>query len=96
MQSLNFNQHLPKLLAQAKLNTHIYSIEECAKGGNNRTYKLSTPDGYFAVKKYFRRQDDKRDRLATEFAFLSYAKMAAPNAVPMPYTPRYSKWIGIV
>lgn len=82
------DDHLPqinRLLKKAKLSTDILSLQKCAHGGNNRTYRLETVDGKFAVKKYFRGSADKRDRLASEFAFLDYAKQAAARFVPFAY-----------
>ncbi len=80
--------HLPQiksLLEKAKLSTDVLSLQKCAHGGNNRTYRLETVDGQFAIKKYFRGTADKRDRLASEFAFLDYAKQAASRFVPFAY-----------
>jgi thiamine kinase-like enzyme len=78
-------QHITQLLDKAGLNSQIHDLVNCTKGGNNRTYKVTTRDGDFAVKQYFRRPEDKRDRLAAEFAFLSYANQAAPGKVPQTY-----------
>src|SRR5580704_15370642 len=74
------------LLERAGLSTTIISIRNISNGGNNRTYKLETVDGIFAVKSYFRQKSDHRDRLATEYAFLSYAKKVASVYVPIPYS----------
>jgi len=92
-----FQQYLPELrmsveasasvaalLASINLPAAIQSIEICAIGGNNRTYKITTADEVFIAKQYFRHQGDTRDRLATEFAFLSYAEKAAPGMTPRP------------
>jgi len=72
------------LLARVNLPADIRSIEVCAFGGNNRTYKVNTVDGAYIAKQYFRNDHDTRDRLATEFAFLSYAQRAAPGLTPRP------------
>jgi len=79
------DQQIKQLLTEAGFNPQIDSLKECVRGGNNRTYQLKTPDGCFALKQYFRRADDKRDRLASEFAFLTYAQQVAPHAVPKSY-----------
>jgi len=86
IQSPEFKQQIAGLLGRAGLSPTILSVESCVSGGNNRTYRLETVDGVFAVKKYFRQSADTRDRLASEFAFLSYAKTAAPDMVPVPYS----------
>ena len=74
------------LLRKANLPTQILSLRPCLRGGNNRTYRLETPVGVFAVKEYFRQPDDKRDRLAAESAFLSYANLSATSFVPHFYS----------
>jgi len=72
------------LLNRAGLSPVIKTISHCM-GGNNRTYKVITRDGCFAVKQYFRQAEDTRNRLISEFSFLSYAKKVAPHFVPTPY-----------
>lgn len=74
------------LLEKAGLDKKILSLSDCIHGGNNRTYKIETPDGIFVVKKYFRQNNDLRDRLSAEFTFLSYAKKIIPHMVPTPYS----------
>lgn len=86
IQTHSLTQPIATLLKKAGFSTTIISMEKCEKGGNNRTYQVETRDGLFAVKKYFRQPGDKRDRLTSEFAFLSYAKKVAPNMVPTPYS----------
>lgn len=86
IQSPEFTQQVIALLERAGLSPAILSVQNCASGGNNRTYRLETVDGVFAVKKYFRQDGDTRDRLASEFSFLTYAKTAAPDMVPIPYS----------
>jgi hypothetical protein len=73
------------LLKKAGLSPSIKNITRCLSGGNNRTYRITTKEGVFAVKQYFRQVDDTRDRLHAEFSFLTYAKRAAPQFVPVPY-----------
>lgn len=77
--------HVESLLKKAKLSADVLSFENYVNGGNNRTYRLKTADGIFAVKQYFRGPTDKRDRLAAEFSFLNYAQFAAPHFVPKAY-----------
>ncbi len=82
-QDLDFR--IAAMLRNAGLQATIRSIEACAKGGNNRTYRVTTSDGVFAAKQYFWHAGDARARLPTEFAFLSYAHKVAPGLVPKPY-----------
>jgi len=86
IKTVELKQQVEVLLNKAGLSPIISSIQPCLNGGNNRTYRLETGDGVFAVKQYFRQSGDARDRLASEFAFLSYAKMAAPMMVPICYS----------
>jgi len=72
------------LLADADIKATVQSLVPCIKGGNNRTYRLETSAGNFAVKQYFRHQGDTRDRLDVEFEFLTYAAKAAPGMAPAP------------
>lgn len=74
-----------ELLSQAQLSQENLKIERCGKGGNNRTYRVETSEGQFAAKKYFSHSADTRDRLGTEFSFLSYAENAAREMVPKAY-----------
>jgi Phosphotransferase enzyme family len=72
------------LLASINLPAAIQSIEICAIGANNRTHKITTAHDVFIAKQYFQHQGDTRDRLAAEFAFLSYSEKAAPGLTPRP------------
>lgn len=73
------------LLARAGIETTIEAISPCARGGNNRIYRVDTAAGVFAAKQYFRHDSDTRDRLASEYAFLDYANHAAPGMTPRPF-----------
>lgn len=75
-----------QLLEKAGFHTSIVSLTPCASGGNNRTYRLETTKGLFALKQYFRQETDKRDRLASEYAFLAYANRVAASMVPRLYS----------
>lgn len=73
------------LLARAGIEAKIDTVTPCGQSGNNRIFRVVTSAGVFAVKQYFRHQDDKRDRLAAEFAFLRYASTAAVGSTPRPH-----------
>ena len=73
------------LLARAGIDAELTLVTPCAMGGNNRIYRVETTAGVFAAKQYFRHASDPRDRLAAEFAFLSYASAAAPGITPRPF-----------
>lgn len=83
---MNTNLHVlsAALLADAGIGTAIQSLTPCSLGGNNRTYRMDTSAGPFALKQYFRHEGDARDRLASEFSFLAYAAKAVPGLAPIP------------
>ena len=83
---LDIDIRIAALLESAGSRAAIRSIEPCAIGGNNRTFRVTTSSGIFAAKQYFSHAEDTRDRLAIEFAFLSFAHKSAPGFVPQPYT----------
>lgn len=85
MQPAELDYQIQSLLAKAKLSTIITSFENWKNGGNSRIFKLKTTDDVYIVKQYFRQQHDPRDRLASEYVFLSYANLAAPGMVPKQY-----------
>lgn len=74
-----------ELLEKAGLHQPVLSVAGCSKSGNNRVYRVQTSDRVFVAKQYFRQEQDTRDRLNTEFNFLSYAHGLAPAFVPKPY-----------
>jgi hypothetical protein len=51
--------------------------------GNNRVFRVES-DPPLLLKAYFHHPEDRRDRLGTEFAFLSYAWAAGLRTVPKP------------
>ncbi len=85
LSSTEFIMQIAALLSAAGLSPNVLSIKNCTQGKNNRTYRIHTVDGPFVIKQYLRQEGDTRDRLAAEFAFLSYAKAVAPRQVPQPF-----------
>ena len=72
------------LLRHADICADVLSVKLANAGGNNRIYRIETPETTYALKEYFRHADDMRDRLGAEFAFLTYAHEVAPGTVPRP------------
>jgi hypothetical protein len=72
------------LLRRAGIDAQVKDVVPGAYGGNNRIYKVETSAGDFAAKFYFRHAEDSRDRLAAEYAFLTYAMAVAPGLTPRP------------
>jgi hypothetical protein len=84
-QSVDSTVVFADLLARAGVDAELTSVTPCAAGGNNRIYRVETTAGVFAAKQYFRHNNDPRDRLAAEYAFLSYASAVAPGLTPRPF-----------
>jgi len=72
------------LLSQAGLASAVKSLTPLKMGGNNRSYRLETEAGVFALKEYFCHTADGRDRLNTEFDFCRHAAKFAPGMTPAP------------
>jgi hypothetical protein len=66
-----------------------------AASGNNRVFAVSTGDRRYAVKVYFRHPADGRDRLHSEYAFLSCAARAGIRCVPEPVASDTRHGIGV-
>ena len=66
--------------------TGIQSVKAvaAAKGGNNRLYRVTSAAGMAALKSYPSPDDDKRDRLGTEYNALKFLKAQREEAVPAP------------
>ena len=72
----------------AFLNAHDiqeYSLNSVPGGANNRVYHVQSGGRDYLLKSYFRHAKDTRDRLASEYSFLTYAGAAGIDAVPKIY-----------
>lgn len=72
------------LLDEAGLDVDGFVLEPCDVGGNNRVSAVRTSSGIYLAKWYFTSSDDIRDRLASEWRFLNYAKKIGIDCVPSP------------
>lgn len=59
-------------------------LHACVGGGNNRIWRVESPEGRFALKCYPRQADDPRDRLGAEFAALSFLANHGVDCAPRP------------
>jgi hypothetical protein len=59
-----------------------WSARRVEGGGNNRLYAVTAAGRRYALKEYFRSDDDPRDRLGPELRFLRVAQLAAPGRTP--------------
>ena len=78
------NADIEALLIAGGISPLDVQIEPCAPSGNNRVYRLDVSGRVLAAKRYFRHPSDNRDRLNTEYAFLTYAREAQIVCVPHP------------
>lgn len=66
-----------------------------AASGNNRVFAVTVGDRRYAAKVYFRHPADGRDRLHSEYAFLTCASRAGIRCVPEPVAKDARHGIGI-
>jgi hypothetical protein len=59
-------------------------LERLRAGRNSRVWRVEGPDRCYILKEYFRHPGDPRDRLATEYGFLSFLQAQGVRAVPLP------------
>ncbi len=60
------------------------SVTPCASGGNNRVFRVDYNGCCYLAKSYFTGPGDRRDRLDSEWRFLSYAWHTGIDTVPRP------------
>jgi hypothetical protein len=70
-------------------------VEPCHTGGNNRVFVVTLPDRKIVAKRYFSHPSDARDRLRSEYGFLSYAKRVGVEVVPTPIACDPSRNLGL-
>lgn len=80
----DLNSRISGLIASAGRTGVVLSVTPCSVGGNNRTYRVATSEGDFAAKQYFRHEGDDRDRLNSEYLFLSHASKVVSGRAPAP------------
>lgn len=79
---MDLDARIARLLSTAGTGGVLKSIAPLSAGGNNRSYRIQSSAGEFVVKRYFQHAGDDRDRMGNEFAFLTYAAIAAPGIAP--------------
>ena len=95
MDALEARLSIVDLLASAGLETRNVEVEAGGGGGNNRVFIVHSHDGKYLAKSYYSHPADTRNRLAAEFAFLSYAKDIGLRCVPRPVACNAEKNIGL-
>lgn len=71
------------LIAKAGLEGD-FSLIRLAGGKNNRVFQLKGKGRSYLLKSYFRHEHDPRDRLGTEYAFVSFVWNCGIQTVPKP------------
>lgn len=61
-----------------------FNMERIRAGRNSEVHRISNPNGQWILKNYYKHSSDKRDRLGTEFGFLTYLKNAGIVVVARP------------
>jgi len=61
-----------------------FSLIQLAGGKNNRVFQLKGDENSYLLKSYFRHVHDPRDRLKTEYSFISFAWKRGIKTVPKP------------
>lgn len=82
------------MLRSLKKGDSIISCEQL-NGGNNRSYRLVTEDDCYLCKQYFRHQNDTRDRLGAEFAFLRFCDESGIGHVPRALAADFENGIAL-
>lgn len=70
-------------------------VEPCHAGGNNRVFTIVVDDRRLVAKWYYRHASDQRDRLKSEYAFLTCVRKAGITCVPQPVACDPLRGIGI-
>lgn len=95
MQTEVLSAALADLLGLPEAERASLRITPFAASGNNRVFAVSAGDCRYAAKVYFRHPADGRDRLHSEYAFLSCAARAGIRCVPAPVASDTRHGIGI-
>ena len=73
----------------------IYQVHPIPTGGNNRLYLLATAYGNYVMKRYFKHDYDKSDRLHREYAFSSFVWSHGIKCIAEPIAQDSNSNVGI-
>ena len=80
----SFESDLATELVERGIADRLLRLESLKTGANNRVFRALTERGSLLVKQYFQHEHDDRDRLHTEFNFLSFAHGISSRYLPKP------------
>ena len=83
MKAPDFDDAVAALLAKAGLSV-THPPEQLDGGANNRVFRIRADGKSVLLKAYFQHPDDKRDRLAAEFSFATFAWQNGVRCLPQP------------
>jgi hypothetical protein len=80
----NLKSSITNTFVDAGIDPAGMEIHPVCGGGNNQVVAVQTKTGKYLVKTYYSHPSDTRNRLATEYSFLSYAINIGLSCVPKP------------
>jgi thiamine kinase-like enzyme len=83
MISENFKDLVRNILSERGISGKL-SLEPLAGGANNRVFRVDVNGRSYLLKSYFRHANDPRDRLGTEYSFISFAWSNGIRCIPCP------------
>ncbi|MZH02586.1 MAG: phosphotransferase [Nitrospinae bacterium] len=84
MENGQLKSSLADLFLAAGIDSGGMEINPIYGGGNNRVVSIQTTDGKYLAKTYYSHPTDTRNRLASEYSFLSYALNIGLDCIPKP------------
>jgi hypothetical protein len=95
MEKLQLKSAISDMFVDAGIEAGRMEISPIYGGGNNKVVSVQTQAGKFLVKTYYCHPSDKRNRLAAEYSFLSYALNIGLGCVPKPIFCNHKNNIGL-
>lgn len=95
MVSPELTEKVAGLLQSCGIASAGLSLSVVGGGGNNQVFSMDLDTGRYLAKAYFNHPADTRDRLGTEYAFLSYAATLGLRTVPAPVARSDADHLGI-
>lgn len=84
MENAQLKASVANLLSGAGISAGGIEVQPVDGGGNNKVFSVYTQGATYLVKLYYSDSNDQRDRLGSEYSFLSYAQKIGLDSVPRP------------